>query len=264
MYRGFGIPATADEARVHRVAAEVERLGYTSIWTNDIPKADGLLTAALMVEATSTLRVGVGVLAIDRRPPAEIATEIERLGLPLDRLLLGIGCGRSAKPIAAVRDAVAELRELVGPDLNLGMAAMGPQMCRLAGRIADFVLFNWMVPERIEWASEQVRLGAAKEPSSPLPRRLAYIRVATEPGAQNRLHQEAAKYDSFPAYHSHFQAMGVPLPQVGIAAEADKVHSELAPYGRVLDEGVVRALPDSESVESTLAAAQASAPVGLD
>ncbi|MEX2586534.1 MAG: LLM class flavin-dependent oxidoreductase [Actinomycetota bacterium] len=261
MNRGFGIPATADESRARTVAAEAERLGYSSIWTNDTPKADGILTAARMAEATHALRVGVGVVPIDRRPPVEIATEIERLGVPLDRLVLGVGSGRSPKPIAAVRDAVYELRELVGPDLCVGISAMGPQMCRLAGRIADFVLFNWMVPERIAWAGEQVSRGGADDASTPVPQKLAYIRVATGPSPEQQLHKEAAKYDSVPAYHRHFQAMGVPLEEVGVATGAANVHAELAAYDRVLDEGVVRALPASDSVESTLAAAQASAPV---
>lgn len=264
MYRGFGITATADEGRVRTVAAEVERLGYSSIWTNDIPKADGISTAALMAQATLTLPVGIGVVPVDRRPPVEIATEMERLELPLDRLMLGIGCGQSPKPIAAVRDAVEELRELLGPDLRLGISAMGPQMCRLAGRIADFVLFNWMVPQRIKWASERVNAGAAaKDPLAPPPRTLAYVRVAINPLADERLQKEAAKYDSIPAYHRHFQAMGVPLAKIGIAADAADVHAELAPYDRVLGEGVVRALSASDSVESLLAAARASAPTNV-
>lgn len=264
MNRGFGIAATAEEDRVRTVAAEVERLGYSSIWTNDIPKADGISTAALMAQATLAVRVGIGVVPVDRRPPVEIATEIERLGLPLDRLMLGIGCGQSPKPIAAVREAVEELRELLGPDLRLGISAMGPQMCRLAGRIADFVLFNWMVPERIQWASERVNAAAAaKDPLAPPPMTLAYVRVATNPLAEERLHNEAAKYDSIPAYHRHFQAMGAPLAEVGVAADAADVHAELAPYDRVLAEGVVRALPASDSVESVLAAAQASAPTNV-
>lgn len=264
MRRGFGIAATAEEDRARTVAAEVERLGYFSIWTNDIPKADGISTAAVMAEATLTLPVGIGVVPVDRRPPVEIATEIERWGLPLDRLMLGIGCGQSSKPIAAVRDAVEQLRELLGPDLHLGISAMGPQMCRLAGRIADFVLFNWMVPERIKWASERVNAAAAaKDPLAPPPRTLAYVRVATNPLAEERLYKEAAKYDSMPAYHRHFQAMGVPLAEVGVAADAADVHAELAAYDRVLAEGVVRALPASDSLESVLAVAQASAPTNV-
>lgn len=260
MSRGFGIPATGDSQRARTVAAEVERLGYSSIWTNDVPQADGLWTAAQMAEATARLRVGVGVLPIDRRTPAEIAAGIEELQIPLDRLWLGIGAGRSVRPIGAVGAAVAELRELVGPDLRLGIAAMGRQMCRLAGRIADFVLFNWMIPEHIRWAVDQVDTGAAGDLDTPPPLKFAYVRVAVGSGAAQRLAEEAAKYNSFPAYRRHFQAMGQPVASVGIATGADDVPAHLAPYDRVLDEGVARALPAADSVESTLAVARASAP----
>lgn len=261
MKRGFGIPATNDAERAATLATTIEQLGYRTVWTNDIPKADGLWTAAQMAAATTHLRVGVGVAPIDRRPPAAIAAEIERLQIPLDRLSLGIGAGRSERPIRAMGDAVAELRELVGPDLCLGISAMGPQMCRLAGQIADFVLFNWMTPPRLEWAARLVD-GAAADLEKRT-EKFSYVRVAIGEEAAQRLQSEAFKYNSVPAYERHFRAMGHPVEQVGIAAEAAEVPAQLAPYDRVLDEGVVRALPAGESVESTLAVARASAPAGL-
>ena len=60
-----------------------------------------------------------------------------------------------------LRQAVTELRDRLGTKVSLGVAAMGPRMCRLGGEIADLVLLNWMTPERMVWAREQVRQGAA-------------------------------------------------------------------------------------------------------
>lgn len=261
MSRGFAIPATADLEWAQQVAARVEEVGYTTIWSNDTPGADGIVTAAAMADATETLRVGVGVVAVHRRPPEEIAEIVRELEIPLERLVLGVGSGSSPSPIRSVRDAVSALRDLLGPDPLIAVAAMGPQMCRLAGEVADTVLFNWMVPERIEWARSRVAEGARRSGRDGLPEFAAYVRCAIGPGAVDRVAAEAAKYNGYPAYTRHFTAMQVPLERVGVTDETGDNPARLADYDSVLDEVVVRALPESESVTSTLAVAEASAPV---
>jgi alkanesulfonate monooxygenase SsuD/methylene tetrahydromethanopterin reductase-like flavin-dependent oxidoreductase (luciferase family) len=70
------------------------------------------------------------------------------------------------------------------PDLPAApvyLAALGPQMLRLAGEAADGVLLNWASPEQIAYSREQVDAGAARagrEPGSvPL---TMYIRVCVD------------------------------------------------------------------------------------
>ena len=41
MGRGFGITTAVSHDVVRELAPEVERLGYTSFWVNDMPGADG-------------------------------------------------------------------------------------------------------------------------------------------------------------------------------------------------------------------------------
>jgi alkanesulfonate monooxygenase SsuD/methylene tetrahydromethanopterin reductase-like flavin-dependent oxidoreductase (luciferase family) len=259
--RSFAIPATGDLERAQEIASRVEQLGFSGIWSNDTPGADGVLTAAAMADATEHIHVGVGVVAVDRRAPGEIEREIRQLEIPLDRLVLGVGAGSSRTPIRTVREAVAGLRDLLGPEPRLAVAAMGPRMCRLAGEVADTVLFNWMVPDRIEWAKARVAEGARRAGRDDLPRTACYVRCALGDGAAERVAKEASKYNGYPAYTRHFSAMGVPLGGVGVTGQAEGFTSRLADYDRVLEEVVVRALPESESVASTLAVAEASAPV---
>jgi hypothetical protein len=138
---------------------------------------------------------------------------------------------------------------------------MGPQMCRLAGEVADTVLFNWMVPGRLVWAKARVAEGVKRSGRYDPPEMAAYVRCAVGGGATGRVAAEAAKYNGYPAYTRHFAAMGVPLDSVGVTDQSGDYPSRLADYDSVLDEVVVRALPESESVASTLAVAEASAPV---
>lgn len=261
MSRGFAIPATADQQRAQAVAARVEELGYSSIWTNDTPGADGIVTAAMMADATASIRVGVGVVAVGRRPPNEIVDAVRELEIPLDRLVLGIGSGSSPNPLRAVREAMRALRDQLGPEPHIAVAAMGPRMCRLAGELADTVLFNWMVPARIEWARARVTEGAEQSGRDGLPEMAAYVRAAIGDGATSRVAAEAAKYNTYPAYTRHFAAMGVPLETVGVSAAGPGYSAALSDYDSVLDEVVVRALPAPDSTAATLAVAEASTPV---
>lgn len=223
------------------MGGSAEELGYGSVWTNDAPPGDGLEMALAMLAATTDLRVGVGAVPIDRRPPAEIARRLDGAGAPLERLTLILGTGASTS-IEAMRAAVAELRAALGSQICIGVAAMGPRMCRLGGQVADVVMLNWMNPERIVWAREQVRRGAAGRQAGlggPEPEVASYIRVALGQGAALRVGAEAARYGQMPAYAANFAAMGV--ASVGIAAsDPAQAAGMLQPYLEVLDDAIVR------------------------
>lgn len=255
---GFGLAANAgpDVARV--VAPAIERLGYETIWTNDTRGADGVAVARALLEGTSRAAVGIGVLACDRRPADEIVAAVR--GLAEGRLILGIGSGGSARPLADVRTAVAALRAAgIGP---IAVAALGPRMCRLAGEIADVVLLNWMTPERIRWARDRIAEGARRARRDPASVRVAaYVRVAIGDGAAERLAAEAERYARIPAYARTFSAMGLEPGVVGVAVAegdlGDRVRSTLAPYRALLDETVVRALPGSWTAVEIMRTARA-------
>ena len=109
MGRGFGIISTTPLDVVAQVAAEAERSGYSSLWTNDIPGGDGLEVLAAAARATTTLRLYTGVLGVRRRSADDILREIDRLQLPLDRLTIGLGTGGAARPLRAIRETIEAL-----------------------------------------------------------------------------------------------------------------------------------------------------------
>ena len=206
-----------------------------------------------MLAATTAIRVGVGAVPCDRRPPADVATQLLAASLPLERLVVVAGSGGSGS-VDVVRRAVNELRDRLGAEVSIGVAAMGPRMCRLGGEIADLVLLNWMTPERIAWARQQVQRGAAHRAQglrAAEPELASYIRVSLGQGAALKVGAEAARYGAMPAYAKNFSAMGV--ASVGVAA-ADPAQgpSMLEPYEKALDEAIVRPivkLPTSASSE---------------
>ncbi len=238
------------------LAREVEALGYGGFWINDggRPDADGLAGLAVVAAAAPTLSLGVGVLPLDRRRAEDVAAEVSERGLPLERLRLGVGSGGAVeRPLHVVREGIAGLRDRL-PDARLYVSALGPQMSRLAGELADGVLFNWAVPERLAAVSALVAEGAriaGREQGE----RWAYVRSAVGTDARRRVGEEAARYAQSPAYGRAFEAMGMPLAEIGVAGEELAV--QLRPYRAVLDGVVVRALPVTWTLDDVVGIARA-------
>jgi len=255
MGRAFGVAAGLDPEVARPLAARCEELGYGSAWSNDHPGAKGLGTLAEFAAAAPRLELGVGVIAIDRTPPEQIAADVERFGVDPARLWLGVGAGFSKKPLTAMREALPSLREAL-PDVRLVLAAMGPKMCALAGASYDGAFFNWMTPEFAAGARTKVEAGAA-EAGRQTPPVFGYVRTAVGPDAAERLAKEESFYrDLHKGYRDHFDRLGEPEGTVGIAAaDAEDAQRQLAAY-TALDTIVVRGLA-SAKVEAMTAVAEA-------
>lgn len=255
--RGFAVPSTPDLEFTRTIAGSAEELGYDSVWTNDAPPGDGIASALAMLEATEKIRVGVGAVPFDRHQVDQVAAQLTAGGQPLDRLVLVVGAGLSGT-LASTRQVIADLRTALGASPMIGLAALGPKMCQLGGEVADLVLLNWMNPERITWAREQVRKGAAhRSPglSAPEPEVAAYVRLALGDGAALTISKEASKYRQMPQYARNFEAQGV--RSVGIAAiELEDGPALAEPYEAVLDQAILRVIatlpstPDPEMGEA--------------
>lgn len=253
---GLGIDAGLEPDVARALAERTAELGYASLWSNDAPHAPGLEMLAQFQRGAPQLELGVGVLPLDRFPPDRIAAEIDRLGLDVSRLWLGIGSGQLSSPLAAVREAVGELRALV-PGARIMIGAMRPRMCRLGGQVADGVLINWMVPDYAARARRWVHEGA-EAAGRPAPMTAHYVRVAVGDDAAERLRKEEAKYRTFTA--SHFEAMGAPEGTVGVAgASRPAVVEGLAAYRRAVELTIVRVIAGRD-LTSLVAVAEAAAP----
>ena len=64
--RGFGVAAGLDPEIATPLAARCQELGYSSMWSNDHPGANGLETLAAFAQGTTSLDLGVAVMALDR------------------------------------------------------------------------------------------------------------------------------------------------------------------------------------------------------
>jgi alkanesulfonate monooxygenase SsuD/methylene tetrahydromethanopterin reductase-like flavin-dependent oxidoreductase (luciferase family) len=240
---GFGIAAAAPREIAAHLALELERSGFATFWVNDTPGADGLEVLARVASVTTRIRLGVGVIPIDRRSPTEIAETIHRLDLPADRLAVGLGSGSlKATSVEAVRAAVLELKRQSPGSIAVG--ALGPRMVEMGARESDLVLLNWLTP-----AYARVSAGIIREVSASKCQAVAYVRVAIGSGAQ-QLVSEARRYASFPQYARHFRRMGSDPLGTCVFGESAVIQAGLKSFREVVDETVVRAITGEESLSA--------------
>ena len=258
--RGFGVVGALPHEIVRVIAPAAERAGYATFWVNDTPTGDGLATLRAAAEVTDAIRLGVGVIPLDRQPAARIAARVAELGLPTERLVVGVGSGNPVGGLARVRAELPALEAATGAKVVVG--ALGPRMCALAGELADGVLLNWLTAEWVA-PSAAVTLRAATEAGRPRPEIATYVRAALGPAATERLRHEAGQYASYPAYAANFARMGATALDTSVFGDTpEAVRAGLARYGDALDEVVVRAITAEESAEAYLALLEAASPMG--
>src|SRR3989442_11083944 len=181
MRLGFALFAGAAPEILRASAREAEGLGCRFFWVSLPGATDGLAALALAAGETRRIELGIGVIPLHTRGPDSIVQGVHANGLPLDRLLLGVGSPNPGA-LTRVREGVAALRSKLAA--RLVVAALGPQMCHVAGEVADAVLFNWLTPEHARRSAEWVRAGAAAA-GRPPPRVFPDLPRAPRAGARD-------------------------------------------------------------------------------
>jgi len=249
MGHGFALFAGTAADVIQASAREAEALGYTSFWVNHPGSTDGLAALAQAAGVTSRVELGVGVIPLHTRGPASIVEGAKTTRLPLARLLLGVG-SPNPKSLERVREGVAEIRKQL--QTRIIVAALGPKMCRLAGEVADGVLFNWLTPEYAKRSAELVREGAAAAKRK-TPVTYAYVRLAMGPAGLARLNDEGGRYAGIPAYAAHFERMGVKPVDTAVAGHAPTdIRAGIAKWKGAVDEVVFRAITGRDTTDETL------------
>jgi alkanesulfonate monooxygenase SsuD/methylene tetrahydromethanopterin reductase-like flavin-dependent oxidoreductase (luciferase family) len=79
--RGYGVSALINQEMIAPLAQAAEKGGYSTFWVNDVPGGNGLEQLQRAQSATNSIRLGVGVLPVDRWSATSIADEVTRLKL---------------------------------------------------------------------------------------------------------------------------------------------------------------------------------------
>lgn len=242
MLLGLGVSEDLPIAAQQDLARRVEAAGLDSLWTNEARGRDALLVCQAWAAASERLQVGVAVLPIWTRSPAQVAMAAATLQEASGgRFHLGLGVShpgtmgpwhgadvRTPRTAAgeylqvldqlfdgqttdAAGDVFSSRRFRLGisplpprPTVHLG--AMGPRMLELAAGQADSVFLNWSSPSEVERA---VRAARAVRSDA---RAATYVRVSVHPdrdAAREALAGQFGQYAALPAYASHFERQGL-------------------------------------------------------
>jgi len=190
-------------AGVGAVAQAAELAGFRAVFVAE-GHGDALALCHPVAAATRHARVGTAIANAALRPPVLAAKTAAQLDHASDgRFILGLGVANTVMnarfglephpPLAMIGEYVAVVRAVLGgsPDghegrvyrtgmvpldsppvragLPIYLAALGPQMLELAGRIADGVILNLMSPAQAGEAARAVRAAAqaaGRDPAS--------------------------------------------------------------------------------------------------
>ena len=194
-----GLPPAA----VGAVAQAAELAGFAAVFVAE-GHGDALALCHPVAAATRQVRIGTAIANAALRPPVLAAKTAAQLDQASDgRFILGLGVANTfmnarfgiapQPPLAMIEEYAAVVRAVLGgspggyqgqvfrtgmvpldsPPVRAGLpvylAALGPRMLELAGRIADGVILNLMSPAQAGEAARVVRAAAqaaGRDPAS--------------------------------------------------------------------------------------------------
>ena len=255
----FGFDQTIEdfEASLQRAVDE----GFATYWTPQIFGMDALTAIAVAARAVPGIRVGTSVIPTYPRHPMMLAQQALTTQAATDgRLLLGIGLSHQPvvegmwgmsfdRPVAHMRDyleiltpllhkrrvsyageALTGRGEITPPPAEAPpvlVAALGPQMLRLAGRVADGTI-TWMTgPATIAELTAPTITAAAHESGRSSPAVVVGLPVCVTndvDAARARADRDFAIYGQLPSYRAMLDREGAATPaDVAIIGDATEV-----------------------------------------
>lgn len=242
------IPELAQLAELH---------GFDCAWGGEANNKDPTVMLAAIAAVTQRLKIGSAVYHILGRTPATLALQASGLDeLSSGRFLLGIGSSNPTiakwhgqtmdHPLGRIEEYVEITRAALrgeklafsgkffsaqnfkmafkpsGRTIPLYLAAFGPKMTRLAGRISDGVLINMANPAEIRRIAAEAKAGAAEAGKDPAAVEvICKIRCSIAPSyatAREALSHALAYY----ALADYYREL---LGRMGFAAEVDAMRS---------------------------------------
>jgi probable F420-dependent oxidoreductase len=210
------VPST----RADELAHHLEELGFGALWLPDALTRDPLVSATLLLSATTRLRVGTGIASIYGRDPATMAAGWRTVSEAFpSRFVLGLGVSHAPlvegffhreydRPVATMRDYLERMDSApfsaappaVPPRRVL--AALGPRMLALAAEKTDGAHPYLVTPEHTAFARDQLGSDKLLAPEQA-------VVLETDPAEARRIGRaHLAIYLSLPNYVNNMRRWG--------------------------------------------------------
>lgn len=239
----FGSSRNIDDLKKQVQVAN--NLGYSTFWTPQIFNLDALTALAVIAESVEGIRLGTSVIPTYPRHPMMLAQQALTVNqVSNGRLDLGIGLSHKPvvegmwgisfdAPVGHMSDYLQILMALLhdgtisyggkhltsrgGIDVPADappvlVAALGPQMLKLVGRVADGTV-TWMTgPETIRNHISPVINAAAEEAERPVPQVIAAVPVCITSDldiAEEYAKRDFGFYGDLPSYRAMLEREGL-------------------------------------------------------
>jgi probable F420-dependent oxidoreductase len=242
---GVALPFWLDrpDEEAIEIARSAERAGFDAVWVGEMLSFDAFALATAVGLSTERLRLTIGPLSVAVRSPVTIALGVASVATLVGRhvdVALGSSSptivtgwhdrpwgnlkGRMCETILALRALLdGERVEFDGEHVrthgfklrraqresSITVAALGPQITRLAAHHADQVVLNLVTPDRVGGVRGLIDEEAAAA-GRPAPRLAVWVPAALDPGEQAmaELRAQLAIYLSAPGYRELFTELG--------------------------------------------------------
>jgi alkanesulfonate monooxygenase SsuD/methylene tetrahydromethanopterin reductase-like flavin-dependent oxidoreductase (luciferase family) len=212
--------------RVIEQAVEAESDGFHSVWYPGSTGGDPLVLMALAGRSTKSIELGTSVLQTYTCHPFLQAARVKAVAAAMGRpMTLGIGpshqvvierLGLSYEGVGQhVENYIETLAGLLGEEIPILVAALGPRLLRVAGHYASGTIL-WMANAQAVESHVAPRISAAAELAGrPAPRIVAGLPVAVhddEDEARATAGEQFAGYGALPNYQRILAHGGVSSP----------------------------------------------------
>jgi probable F420-dependent oxidoreductase len=148
---GIALNVSADDSYLKQ-AAELEELGYSTIW---LPggQIDRLDRIAAVIGATTSISVGSAIIPVDHYEPGAVAELYARMP---GRFIVGLGGPQQPRPLRGLNDWLDRL-DRADPPLPATariLAALGPRKLELAAGRAAGAIPLLVTPAYTAWARD--------------------------------------------------------------------------------------------------------------
>jgi probable F420-dependent oxidoreductase len=207
-------------AKAKEAAQELEAMGYPTLWLNEATGRDPFVLAALLLSATSMLKVATGIANVYARDAMTTAACQKTLAEAFPgRFLLGLGVSSPVlvekvrkhsydKPLSYMESYLTAMDEAmfnsVGPKEDPGrvLAALGPKMLELSATRANGAHPYLTTPDHTRHAREIIGPDALLAPEQ-------MVVLETDPGTARAIGRAAVGfYLRAPGYLANLRRLG--------------------------------------------------------
>jgi probable F420-dependent oxidoreductase len=223
---GIALNVSDDDSYLKQ-AAELEDLGYSTIW---LPggQIDRLDRIAAVIGATTSVPVGSAIIPVDRFGPGAVAELYARTG---GRFIVGLGGPQQPRPLRGLNDWLDRL-DRSEPPVPAGariLAALGPRKLELAARRAAGAIPLLVTPAYTAWARSILGERATLVINQ-------MVVLDTDPAEARETARGPLRFLSgVSGYRAGFARMGFAAADIGTLS--DHLVDELVTWGRATDIG---------------------------